>query len=152
MGTVMGANILAAADSLRQAFDQTLGMHAAFMDGVLTVHVSVATLTGDWTLVWNAGYDDLCWDHGLTHAADGYHYWDPETTRRPLTDKEVLTMLNAPFDRGDTGRGLEAHGIYNGIGYQTAGMLRLALALDDAARLPGPGVSVALPFRLVWDS
>lgn len=148
----MDASILAAADSLRQAFNQTPGMRAAKHDGVLTVRVSIATLAGDWTLVWNAGYDDMCWDHGLTHTADGYHYWDPETIRRPLTDEEALTMLNAPFDRGDTGRGLEAHGIYDGIGYQTAGMLRLALALDDAARLPGPGVAVALPFRLVWGS
>lgn len=133
---------------LCKAFDQTPGMYAAVTDGVLTVHVSVATLAGDWTLVWNAGYDDMCWDHGLTHAADGYHYWDPETVRRPLTDEEALTMLNAPFAPGDTGRGLE--GIYS-IGCQTAGMLRLALALDDAARLPGPGVPVALPFRLVWE-
>lgn len=132
---------------LRKAFDQTPGMYAAVTDGVLTVHVSIVTLAGDWTLVWNAGYDDLCWDHGLTHAAAGYHCWDPETVRRPLTCKEALAMLNAPFDPGDTGRGLEA----NGLDPQVAGMLRLALALDDVARLPGPGVPVALPFRLVWE-
>lgn len=121
-------------------------MYAAVTDGVLTVHVSIVTLAGDWTLVWNAGYDDLCWDHGLNRTRNGYSYWDPETVRRPLTYKEALAMLNAPFDPGDTGRGLEAHGCG-----QAAGMLRLALALDDAARLPGPGVPVALPFCLIWE-
>lgn len=132
---------------LRKAFNQTPGMRAAVTDGVLTVHVSVATLAGDWTLVWNAGYDDMCWDHGLNRTRNGFSYWDPETVRRPLTCKEALAMLNAPFDSGDTGRGLEA----NGLDPQAAGMLRLALALDDVARLPGPGVPVALPFRLIWE-
>ncbi len=132
---------------LRKAFNQTPGMRAAKRDGVLTVRVSAATVGGDWTLIWHSGQGDMCWDHGLNRTRNGYSYWDPETVRRPLTDKEALAMLNAPFDPGDTGRGLEA----NGLDPQAAGMLRLALALDDAARLPGPGVPVALPFRLVWE-
>lgn len=131
---------------LRKAFNQTPDMRAAKRDGVLTVCVSAAALGDDWTLIWHSGQGDMCWDHGLNRTGNGYSYWDPETVRRPLTYKEALVMLNAPFDPGDTGRGLEAHGCG-----QAAGMLRLALALDDAARLPGPGVPVALPFRLVWE-
>lgn len=131
---------------LRKAFNQTLGMRAANRDGVLTVCVSASAVGDDWTLIWHSGQGDMCWDHGLNRTKNGFSYWDPETVLRPLTCKEALAMLNAPFDSGDTGRGLEAHGCG-----QAAGMLRLALALDDAARLPGPGVPVALPFRLVWE-
>lgn len=153
----MGANILAAADSLRQALDQTPGMRAAIEDGKLTIHIDVKTL-GSWTLTWHVKDGDD-YDRSLDFRPDGYViYYDGPADSLRITLRQAVDFLNAPFTYGDIGWEAEFNSVTDP---QLTGMVDLALALAAVTKLneerersktlrPHPGV--AIPTRLVWDS
>lgn len=158
MGTVMGANILAAADSLRQAFDRTPGMHAAIEDDALTIHIDVKTL-GSWALTWHAKDGDD-YDRSLDFRPEGYviYYDGPVVYGIRIDRRQALDFLNAPFAYDDIGWEAEFGSVTDP---RLTGMVDLALALAAVTKLnekrersktlqPHPGVAV--PTRLIWDS
>lgn len=142
---------------LVEAFDRTPGMTATIRDGVLTVQMGFAALGGRWSMCWHNEQEDMAWTHGVDRTGpDRFVAWDPEQVR-PVSLAEALGLLNAPFERGDTGREFDSED----TDPETLGMLDLALALDDIVRRNAwrqashtlrPPPKIAVPFRLVWDA
>lgn len=154
----MDASTLAATDSLRQAFDQTPGMHAAIEDDALTIHIDVKTL-GSWALTWRVKDGDD-YDRTLDFRPEGYvlYYDGPVDYGTRITRRQALDLLNAPFAYDDTGWEAEFNSMTDP---RLTGMVDLALVLAAVTKLnekrersktmqPHPGVAV--PTRLIWDS